>query len=269
LEKRDEPAWHTFLVPAYGQSPHLEACLQSLKNQVLRTSVVVSTSTPFKGMEDLVERYGAQLLIHGPNQGMSHDWNQGLRQVQSPWVTIAHQDDMYDACFTAELHKALEQARGELNLVFTNYAECIEEQVRPINTLLKIKKLLLELGFLGRNQVYSRWAKKNCLRFGSPIPCPSVSLNLHLHPIVFDDHYRVNMDWAAWLERANQKGGFYWIRQTLMHHRLHKSSETTIGLEQGHRATEDLALLNKLWPAPLAKLIHYFYFVAYKSNQGL
>lgn len=264
----DDNAVHTFLVPAYKCSPFLDACLASLQEQHLPSRVLISTSTPFEGLFEMAQSRGAEVFVHGPNQGMSHDWNMGLAQVKTPWVTIAHQDDTYAPPFTAELLKAVGKAKAPLSLVFTDYQELVNHEVRARNALLRIKQVLLELGFLGRDQVHSAWAKLNCLRFGSPIPCPSVSLNLGLRPIRFSDQYRVNMDWAAWIELAQQPGGFYWIRQTLMAHRLHANSETTEGLAMGHRKEEDRALLHRLWPAPVVSLIHRAYSLAYNSNSG-
>jgi hypothetical protein len=264
----DDNDFHTFLVPAYKCSPFLDACLASLQGQHQTSRILISTSTPFEGLFEMAHSRGAEVFVHGPNQGMSHDWNMGLAQVKTPWVTIAHQDDTYEPFFTAELLKAVGKAKEPLSLVFTDYQELFDNKVRPRNALLRIKQVLLELGFVGRDQVHSAWAKLNCLRFGSPIPCPSVSLNLGHRPIRFSDQYRVNMDWAAWIELAHQPGGFYWIRQTLMAHCLHANSETTQGLNLGHRKEEDRVLLRRLWPAPVAFLIQQAYSLAYNSNPG-
>ena len=39
---------HTFAVCAYKESPYLEACIQSLLDQTVRTDIIVATSTPNK-----------------------------------------------------------------------------------------------------------------------------------------------------------------------------------------------------------------------------
>jgi hypothetical protein len=258
---------HTFLVPAFQKSPYLEECLLSLSKQEKASSILISTSTPFDGLDALAQRFDVQLFVHGPNQGMSHDWNMGLSQVKTPWVTLAHQDDTYEPGFSAALFDAIESARCPLSLVFTDYQELVHGEVRARNLLLKIKQCLLEFGFMGRSEIASNFAKMSCLRFGSPIPCPSVSLNIGYLPIEFDRSFKVNMDWAAWIERAQKPGAFYWVRRMLMSHRLHENSETTEGLEKGYRGIEDLALLNQLWPHWLAVTIKKTYGLAYGSNK--
>jgi glycosyltransferase involved in cell wall biosynthesis len=264
----DKQNFHTFLVPAYNKSPYLIECLKSLAEQEYNSKIIISTSTPFEGLDVLSRQYGAELYIHGPNLGMSHDWNTGLAQITTPWVTIAHQDDIYDACFTKTLFDAVEGSKMPLVMVFSNYRELIGIDCRINTPLLRLKRLLLQFGFLGRSEIYSNFSKINCLRFGCPIPCPSVSLNLSLHSIKFSSRYMVNMDWDAWIVLAKRPGGFYWIRDFLMSHRLHLNSETSLGLSGGYRAIEDACLLRKLWPNSIAALISKLYFLAYNSNKG-
>lgn len=259
---------HTFIVPAYMESPYLEACLHSLRSQAAPSRILISTSTPFPTLESVAKTYGAELFVHSPNRGMAHDWNKGLEQINTPWVTIAHQDDVYYPNFTSELSTAMNNARDPISLVFTNYDELLDDEMRPRGRLLQIKQLLLEFAFLGRNELRSSWGKVNCLRFGNPISCPSVSLNLEQARIQFSSDVHVNMDWLAWLERARRPGSFYWIRKSLMAHRIHESSGTSEGIAAGHRAAEDLSILQTLWPHPIAKLIQKTYSIAYQSNKG-
>ncbi|QCB45752.1 glycosyltransferase family A protein [Hydrogenophaga sp. PAMC20947] len=256
---------HCFLVPAYKKSPYLSACLQSLSNQRHSSSIVISTSTPFKGIEKLAEEYQAELYIHTPNKGIAHDWNAGLEQINSEWVTIAHQDDIYLPTFTSSVLDAISQAKNP-SLVFTDYAEIVEDRVRSRTRLLQIKKALLQLGFLGRSVIGDRWSKTNVLRFGSPIPCPSVTLRSQLATPHFELGFKLNMDWAAWLRKAQEPGEFVWVRGVLMHHRIHEDSETSDGIAKGYRIEEDLAILLRMWPKPIAHTIAATYAIAYRSN---
>lgn len=257
---------HTFLVPAYGRSPYLRACLQSLAAQSRRSDILISTSTPFDGLEAIAEEFGARVYVHGPNQGMAHDWNMGLAQITSEWVTVAHQDDVYRPTFAERVMAAIRQSR-EPNMVFTNYVELVGERLRQRTLLLTIKQVLLGLGFLGRREIGTRWSKMNCLRFGCPIPCPSVTFRTHHRPPHFANGYRVNMDWAAWIRKAQEPGSFVWVREPLMVHRIHAESGTSEGLSAGHREKEDLDTLSRLWPRPIARAIARTYAIAYASNR--
>lgn len=261
------PPSHTFLVPAYGNSPYLSDCLESLVRQSTPSSILISSSTPHDGLFELANRFGAECHIHGPNKGMAHDWNEGLAQIKTDWVTVAHQDDVYLPGYAERVMRAARQAH-EPSMVFTNYAELVGEEVREHTLLLNIKQVLLLLGFLGRREISSRWSKMNCLRFGCPIPCPSVTFRTRPGQTHFADGYHVNMDWAAWIRKAEEPGGFVWIRDTLMHHRIHAESGTTEGIHEGHRTREDLEMLCRLWPRPLAHLIARTYAIAYSSNES-
>ena len=51
-----------------------------------------------------------------------------------------------------------------------------------------------------------------------------------------------------------------------MGHRVHENSTTTEIIESNQRTIEDLELLKKFWPVPIAKLINKFYKKAEDSN---
>jgi hypothetical protein len=178
---------------------------------------------------------------------------------------LAHQDDVYYPHF---VERTLELLGGYPNasLAFTDYEELLDGAARKRTLLLKVKQVLLELGFWGRTVAWSSLSRRNCLRFGSPIPCPSVTLRRDLG-VKFDASYGVNMDWAAWLQLAEQPGGFVWVRETLMAHRIHAGSERSAAIAGGRRGSEDERILRQLWPGWIARMIVRSYRLAYASNQ--
>lgn len=257
---------HQFLVPAYGDSPYLKDCLSSLRNQKIQSPILISTSTPFDGISSLAKEYDADIFVHGPNKGIANDWNVGLQHVTAEWVTIAHQDDIYLPNYTIDVLESL-KAHKDAVIAFTNYAEILSDgTVRRETTLLKIKQALLFLGFLGRNSIADRWSKTNLLRFGSPIPCPSVTLKNRTSGSAFETGFRLNMDWAAWLRMAHEPGSFVWVKRELMHHRIHEDSETSDGIKVGYRSIEDFDILCRIWPKPIARMITKTYSIAYRNN---
>lgn len=258
---------HSFLVPAYGHSPYLRDCLDSLRQQTRLSPILIATSTPFDGIEAVAREYGAELYVHGPNVSMAHDWNAGLSQVSSRWVTIAHQDDRYEPTYVQAVMGAVERSREPL-MVFSDYVEQVNDTIRSKTPLLRIKKVLLELGFLGRQEVGATWSKMNAIRFGNAIPCPAVTFRTATTEPHFSDGFHVNMDWDAWIRKAQQPGSFVWVREPLMIHRIHRDSGTTEGIEAGHRAREDFDTLCRLWPRPIARAIASTYFLAYASNRN-
>lgn len=257
---------HTFVVPAHGQSPHLADCLASLQRQTRVSKIVIATATPFDGLAELAERYGARLVINPSGGGIGRDWNFALSQSQTPWVTLAHQDDIYLPGF-AEKTMALATLEG-VRLVLTGYGELLRAHPRKWTPMLLIKRGLLELGFIGRQRIHGSRAKLRLLRLGCPVPCPSVTLRLEQPPMQFAENLRVNLDWDAWYRLALQPGAFAYERTVLMLHRIHGGSETSGGVRDGTRAREDLMMFEKFWPSPVARLLARTYSLSYVSGES-
>lgn len=267
-------ATHCFVVPAYGDSPHLRACLDSLRAQTRRSPIVLCSSTPHAALQALADEYGARLVLHSPNAGIGHDWNAALEHVSSEqaeieWVTLAHQDDIYLPEFTQRTLAAAAR-QPQAVMVMTGYGEWIGNgatggRPRLLSPMLLIKRMLLELGFLGRGAVANPAAKRRLLRFGCPIPCPAVTLRTRTG-LRFREDLKVNLDWEAWLRLAAQPGAFAYVRQTLMLHRIHAGSETSDGIRAGARAREDLMMFRAQWPAPIARVLARAYAMSYATG---
>ena len=256
---------HAYVIPAFGHSPHLEACLASLRTQA-GSDVIVSTSTPFEGLAALVEANGARLRVHSPNTGIGHDWNMAFQAAEAPLVTIAHQDDTYSPGHAAVVTAAFDRKPGAL-LAFTDYRELLDDEVRPWNRTMLVKTLQREMAFMGRESVGSVAGKRLLLRFGNPIPCPAVTFNKARIPhFSFRTDMRTNMDWAAWIGLAAGQGEFLYLRKPLVHHRIHPGSETTACIADGARAREDEDMFRALWPRSVARVLARMYAASYGTN---
>ena len=66
---------HTFAVCAYGESPYLEECVQSLLAQKVRTRILIATSTPNSYIYGIGEKYGIPVHINHGEKGLAGDWN--------------------------------------------------------------------------------------------------------------------------------------------------------------------------------------------------
>lgn len=133
---------HSFAVMAYKDSPYLTECLDSLKNQSTESRIYISTSTPSSYIEEIAERYNAEIYITAPNQGIASDWNFALKQAKTKYVTLAHQDDLYLMDYTKECLAAAEKNKDTL-ICFTGYAEMLDQEVRSKTLLLNVKRLML------------------------------------------------------------------------------------------------------------------------------
>lgn len=257
---------HSFVVPAYGNSPYLADCLESLLSQTASGSeIVLSTSTPSESLYRLAEGFSIPVREHAPNAGIGRDWNYALDCATRSWVTIAHQDDIYLPDFVARTMAAVEDV-ADAAMVFTDYAELLDGRIRGRTGMLRIKTLLLELGFLGRNSISRVPQKIRTLRFGCPVACPAVTLGPPLSNLRFSENLKVDLDWEAWIRAARSPGAFCYVREPLMLHRIHGASETSAGVRDGVRAREDLAMFSAMWPKPIASLIARLYSLSYERG---
>lgn len=255
---------HCFVVPAYGESPHLSECLESLANQSVESRILIATSTPNSHITDLAQKFNIPVRVNPQHGGgIGADWNFAMAQASSAWLTVAHQDDVYLPDFGRLMREALSRSPDAV-LAFSDYEEVEGETLRATSTLLFIKKVLLEFGFMGRSRISSRFSKTNALRFGCAIPCPAVTMRPGT--LLFDTSLKVDLDWAAWLKLAESPGAFVYIRRLLMQHRVHPESETSAAISTGVRLAEDRAILESLWPTFIARAILASYRIAYRSN---
>ena len=93
MTKRND---HTFAICAYKESPYLEECILSLKNQTVKSNIIMATSTPNEWIQGLAEKYEIPLYINTGEGGIAQDWNFAYRQAKTDYITIAHQDDIYE-----------------------------------------------------------------------------------------------------------------------------------------------------------------------------
>lgn len=248
---------HKFIIPTYNYSLHLESCILSLIKQSDPSDIQLSTSTPNEMVSKLSERYLVPKHVHLTRNGIGSDWNAAVKLCDLEWVTLAHQDDVYYTAYASEIKKAITDHPDAL-IIFTDYDEIKNGIVAKRSNLVRLKRALLELGFLGRNKIRSKWAKKNCLRFGCAIPCPTVTFRIYPN-FNFDESLKVNLDWDAWLRLAESHGSFVWIRKPLMGHRIHEEQESNAAIKSGVRQREDILILKRLWPSFLAHLIEKTY----------
>ncbi|WP_265458394.1 glycosyltransferase family 2 protein [Enterococcus sp. HY326] len=253
---------HTFVVCAYKESTYLEDCLQSLLNQKTASKIIIYTSTPNDFIQHLAEKYQLELFTK-TGGSIGKDWNNALSFVTTQYATIAHQDDYYEATYSEEIMKQFKEKADTL-IAYPDYYEWKDGQKIPANTNLKIKSLMLKTMAIFPK---SKFWRKRVLAFGNPISCPAVSYNLKaLKDFHFDEEMRVSLDWYAWYQIANRTGGFAFVNQKLMFHRIHDESETTASISDNSRTKEDLFMYRLFWPQPIANFLMRYYVKSQNTN---
>ena len=125
--------------------------------------------------------------------GITQDWNFGykcaLEKYHSEYITIAHQDDYYEAEYLSYVLKEAKNATHPL-IIFGDYYEIRNGCKVYKNRLLKIKRLML-LPLRVKILQKSKWIRRRILSLGSPICCPSVTFSANNLPdVIFENHYR-------------------------------------------------------------------------------
>ena len=257
---------HTFVIPAHQNSVYLETCIQSLFAQSVASNIIITTSTPNEFVEQLAIKYELEYHVNTGIKGIAADWNFALSKSSTALVTLAHQDDIYEPNYTAEIKKAFAQ-QNNIQIAFTSYKDIINGKIRPIGLNSLVKHLLLS-PFLLSKYINNKALKRAILIFGDPICCPSVTFNKTTlgSEFKFDHEYQCALDWLAWYQLAHQTGTFVYINRKLMQHRIHSDSETTNQLNNGRRKKEEQQIFQMIWGKSLAKIINKFYTIGHKEN---
>lgn len=257
---------HTFVVCAYQESRYLEACVQSLITQSVKSHICIATSTPNMLIQSISEKYNLPVYVNTEQLGIAEDWNFACRCAKTPLVTLAHQDDVYNNNYTEWVIDALNRCNHPL-IAFTDYCEIRDDVTIETTALLKVKRLMLfplRIKGLWKN----KFIRRRILSIGSAICCPTVTMVLpNLKTPVFKNNMKSNIDWQAWEEISKIDGEYAYVSKTLVKHRIHGESTTSALLKVNGRKKEDLYMFYKFWPKPIAHIIDWFYQVNEKLNK--
>lgn len=257
---------HTFVVCAYQESPYLEECIKTLREQSIRSNILIATSTPNDYIRNIAEKNNLPYYINTGEGGITLDWNFAYSCAESKYITIAHQDDVYEKEYLRIALKTMKKSKHPL-IFFSDYYEIRDGRKITSNKLLKVKRLML-LPLRIKCLQKSKWVRRRILSMGSPICCPSVTFAVdNLPSVVFENHYRACEDWEAWEKISREKGEFLYAPKMLMGHRIHKDSETTAAIGDNKRSREEYEMFCKFWPKFVAGFIFKFYSKGQDSNQ--
>jgi glycosyltransferase involved in cell wall biosynthesis len=256
---------HSFALLAYMDSPYLGECLHSLKQQTVRSTIYICTSTPSEYIRQFARENELELHIMETRKGMSHDWNFGLAMAKTKYVTLAHQDDLYLPTYTEECIAAAAKFDDTL-ICFTDYIEYVDNRDRTDNQLLRIKRIMLKV-MMPFYHLRSPFWKTRMLSFGDPVAAPSIMYVCdRLNGFSYSTDFIVGLDWEGLYRLAKMKGRFVYINRPLIRHRIHPDSATTSAIQDNARHREDLILFKRFWPGFIAKILARLYAQSHKSN---
>ena len=256
---------HTFVICAYGESKYLEECIVSVKKQTIESNVILATSTPNEYIKVLCGKYNIPIYVNNGETGITQDWMFAVSCAKTPFVTIAHQDDVYFEKYAEYAVEAYIKSKKPL-IFFTDYWEIRNGEYTKSNKLLNIKRFML-LPLRIKAFQNKKWIRRLILSFGSAICCPSVAYAVdNLPKPLFFNHFRTNEDWEAWERYSKLDGDFLYCKEPLMAHRIHEESETTATIQETGRSAEDYEMFKKFWPDWIARFLVRQYKESEKSN---
>lgn len=258
---------HTYVVLAYKQSEYLEECIKSVLNQKYQSKVIIATSTPNEFISKIAKKYNIEIFVNpNPGKGIGYDFDFAVSCGETPLVTVAHQDDIYDFDYSYNIVEKYNANPSSL-IIFSDYYELRDEKKVYKNLNLTIKRiLLLPMKIDGLSKI--KFGKRLILRFGNAICCPAVTFvkkNIHTEDI-FKCDFVCDVDWYAWEKLSKLKGKFTFVNKCLMGHRVHEGSTTTEIINERVRTKEDIIMFQKFWPKNIALLLNKFYIKAEDSN---
>lgn len=264
---KDYTREHSFVLCAYKESPYLESCIKALKRQTVKSSIIIATSTPNEHIQSLAKEYEIPLYINCGEAGITQDWNFGMSQCMTPYVTIAHQDDIYFPQYAEVAMNTLVKSEKPL-IFFSDYVEIRGKKLVEKNALLKIKRgMLLPLKI--RRLQQSVFVRRRILSLGNPISCPTVTYAMnHLPHPLFAKGFRSDQDWEAWERISKLRGFFLYSDHKLVGHRIHSESETSAMIGENLRNKEDYYMFCKFWPVWIAKILAKVYEKSERSNMA-
>ena len=253
---------HVYAIPAYGDSPYLESCIKSLKEQKVASPVILCTSTPSPFLADMAEKYDLPYYIREGKSNIRDDWNYAYSMADAEFVTIAHQDDMYCRNYGEELLKAAAKY-PDMTVFTSDYAILKNKKVITGDKMLWVKRFLrIPLRF--HRLCSLKPVKIMPLVFGNPICCPATTYSKKLlgEPFV-QSGYQFALDWDHMVQLAGEKGRFICVEKPLIYYRVHEGATTKACIRDNRRFAEEREMFCRFWPEPVADIIMGFYKKAY------
>lgn len=225
----------------------------------------MSTSTDNEYIRSMAEKYDISLYINPGKGDMQDNWNFAYSIVNTPFVTIAHQDDYYHLDYAKNVLNAIDKVQNII-FVHTHYFDVVNGNCMKSNLNRYIKTIInfpLRFRFFAKRRLVRRIA----LSFGNTICCPSVTYN---REVVGESpfHSRLSMavDWELFYDLALRKGTCIFIPAPLTFKRLHEESETNETIQNGARYKDDIYMFSRIWPKAIAKIIAKIYTKSYAVN---
>lgn len=254
---------HTFAICAYKESEFLEECIKSLIPQREYSDIILCTSTPNDFIEDLCNQYEIPLFVKKGKSDIQDDWNFACNNAKTDWVTVAHQDDVYDINYAKELIKSINNTPNAI-MAFTDYKP-IKNGIISTDLNSRMKRFF-RIPMKSRKLSKNKFFKKYFQSFGNAISCPSVAYNKSIIVgDIFTSKLKFALDWDTFVKFSHYDNPFIYISKKLFYYRIHMEATSKEFTENNLRKEEEWYMFRQFWPDWLIKIGFVFYKKSYKT----
>lgn len=222
---------HTFVILAYQESDDLEECIKSVLKQSVKSNILIATSTPCDYIMEMASLYSLGVMVNESESNKGNDYNFALNTINSPLITIAHQDDLYDRNYTKEILKVYEKQK-DATIIFTDNYQIKEDKKIIKNKALRRSHYYLyplKYRFFQNKKFFKlRSIRKEKFICTSGITFVMDNISIPLFPtnLYYDN------DWKALLELAKENTRFVFIDKKLVGYRLENKRNTIDKIEE-------------------------------------
>ena len=232
---------HTFVILAYNISDDLEECIKSVINQSVKSNVVIATSTPNDYIIDLSSEYSLGVMINEAKSNKGRDYNFAIDSFDTPLVTIAHQDDLYDRNYVKEIKRCYKKNK-DATIIFTdNYEIHNDKKIKKSKKLFWIRYHLFPLKFSFFQK--KKYFKLRALKPNKYICTSSITfVKNNIERNIFPTNLKYDNDWQGLIDLAKKETKFVYLNQKLVGYRVEEKEENKTKIK------EDEKILKSLYP---------------------
>ncbi|SJZ84415.1 glycosyltransferase [Anaerorhabdus furcosa] len=244
---------HAFVICAYKDSKYLEECILSLVNQNNPSPIYMSTSTINNHIKNLADKYNLELFVSKDETSIANDWNYALKCTNFDYITLCHQDDIYNKNYSVYIKKSINKNKN-FSIICTRGSVLKNGKEMKYIPELIIKNILnipLTIPYIKKTY----FARKFSLMFADAICCPTVTFNRIYSTNLFDNSFVNNLDWEAWVRISKINAELIHIPKYLVTHRIHNNSTSIKNIESKIREKENYSIYRMYWGEHVSRFL--------------
>lgn len=233
----------TFAIPCHDAGPHLRPLLASLLAQTRQDFdlVLVDDASTDGSAEFARELAGDRIRIehNATARGLAGNFARCAELAATPFVCIAHQDDVYAPDYLATMLQALEPRADAA------FAHCAATAIDTTGRALPSPAERFKLRLLARAATCDRRGLYELLYRGNFVCCPSVLFRTAmLRATPFAPALRFALDWDLWFRLLLAGHSFVTVERALVQYRRHDRAASRALTQDLSRFDEEFAVLD-------------------------